>query len=78
MLAVNTLAAADRLAPLDFSAFSNASHDVYRKTEPQDLRGPLLLGAFGLLLLDTLLVLYLGGGIARLTPRLGRAAARPR
>ena len=75
MLAVNTLAAADRLAPLDFSALSNASHDIYRKTEPQDLRGPVLLAAFGLLLLDTLLVLYLGGGIARLVPRLGRAAA---
>ena len=40
LLAVNTLTATDRLAPLDFSALANASHDIYRKTEPQDLRGP--------------------------------------
>ena len=75
LLAVNTLTAADRLAPLDFSALTNASHDIYRKTEPQDLRGPIFLAALGLLLLDTLLVLYLGGGIARLIPRIARATA---
>ncbi len=75
LLAVNTLTAADRLAPLDFSALTNASRDVYRKTEPQDLRGPIFLAALGLLLLDTLLVLYLGGGIARLIPRVARATA---
>jgi len=75
LLAVNTLAATDRLAPLDCSALPNASHEIYRKSEPQDLRGPILLGALGLLLLDTLLVLYLGGGIARLIPRFARAAA---
>jgi hypothetical protein len=73
-LAVNTLSAADRLAPLDFSPLSHASHEIYRKNEPQDLRGPILLAALGLLLLDTLLVLYLGGGMARLLPRLSRAA----
>ena len=73
-LAVNTLSAADRLAPLDFSPLSRASHEIYRKNEPQDLRGPILLAAFGLLLLDTLLVLYLGGAMARLLPRLSRAA----
>ncbi len=75
ILAVNTLAAADRLAPLDFSALTHASREIYRKNEPQDLRGPILLAALGLLLLDTLIVLYLGGGIARLMPRLARAAA---
>ncbi len=73
-LAVNTLSAADRLAPLDFSPLSHASHEIYRKNEPQDLRGPILLAALGLLLLDTLIVLYLGGGMARLLPRLSRAA----
>ena len=73
-LAVNTLSAADRLAPLDFLPLSHASHEIYRKNEPQDLRGPILLAALGLLLLDTLLVLYLGGGMARLLPRLSRAA----
>ena len=75
LLAVNTLTATDRLTPLDFSALANASHDFYRKTEPQDLRGPILLAALGLLLLDTLLVLYLGGGIGRLIPRISRATA---
>jgi Domain of unknown function (DUF4159)/Aerotolerance regulator N-terminal len=75
LLAVNTLSATDRLAPLDFSALPNAGHEIYRKTEPQDLRGPILLGAFALFLLDTLLVLYLGGGVARLVPRLSRAGA---
>ena len=39
------------------------------------MRGPILLAALGLLLLDTLLVLYLGGGIARLIPRIARATA---
>jgi hypothetical protein len=75
LLAVNTLAAADRLTLLDFSALASASREIYRKTEPQDLRGPILLGALSLFLLDTLLVLYLGGGIARLLPRLSRASA---
>ncbi len=75
LLAVNTLAAADRLTPLDFSPLPTASHEIYRKTEPQDLRGPILLAALGLFLLDTLLVLYLGGGVARLLPRFSRAGA---
>jgi hypothetical protein len=73
-LAVNTLSAADRLAPLDFSPLSYASREIYRKNEPQDLRGPILLAALGLLLLDTLIVFYLGGGITRLMPRFSRAA----
>jgi Domain of unknown function (DUF4159)/Aerotolerance regulator N-terminal len=75
LLAVNTLASADRLVPLDFSALADASHQIYRKSEPQDLRGPILLASLGLLLLDTLLVIYLGGGIARLVPRVARATA---
>ncbi len=75
LLAVNTLSAGERLTPLDFSPLVNASREIYRKTEPQDLRGPILLAALGLFLLDTLIVLYLGGGIARLIPRLSRASA---
>ena len=71
----NTLSASDRLAPLDFSPLVNASHEIYRKTEPQDLRGPILLAALGLFLFDTLIVLYLGGGIAGLMPRFSRAGA---
>jgi Domain of unknown function (DUF4159)/Aerotolerance regulator N-terminal len=73
--AVNTLAPADRLAPLDFTPLANARHEVYRTSEPQDLRGPIFLAALALLLLDTLVVLVLGGGIQRLIPRASRAAA---
>ena len=75
LLAVNTLSAGDRLTPLDFSPLVHASHEIYRKSEPRDLRGPILLAALGLFLLDTLIVLYLGGGIARLAPRFSRRAA---
>jgi hypothetical protein len=73
--AVNTLAAADRLKPLDFSPLANARYEVYRTSEPLDLRGPIFLAALCLFLLDTLVVLFLGGGIARLMPRRSRAAA---
>ena len=74
VLAVNTLAAGERLAPLDFSPLVNASHEIYRVSEPQDLRGPIFLAALALLLLDTLVVLLLGGGIQRLIPRFSHAA----
>jgi hypothetical protein len=73
-IAVNTLAPSDRLAPLDFSPLTHASHDIYRRNEPQDLRGPILLAALGLCLFDTLIVLYLGGAMARLIPRFSRGA----
>jgi hypothetical protein len=63
LVAVNTLTPDDRLAPLDFSPL-NARLDVYRHGEPLDLRGPILLGALALLLLDALVVIYLSGGIA--------------
>jgi hypothetical protein len=72
---VNTLSALDRLVPLDVSALAGASHEAYRKSEPLDLRGPILLAALALLLLDSLLVLYIGGGIGRLVPRLARSGA---
>jgi hypothetical protein len=65
LLAVNALAPADRLAPLDISAL-NARREVYRMSEPQDLRGPVMLAALGLLALDALVVFWLAGGIARL------------
>jgi hypothetical protein len=74
LLAVNTLAVTDRLAPLYFSPLAGASFDIYRTTEPQDLRAPILLCALALLLLDTLVVLVLGGGLQRLLPRLSRLA----
>ena len=75
LLAVNTLGPSDRLAPLDYSPLATASREIYRTSEPQDLRGPLFLAAFGLLLLDSLVVLFLGGGIQRLLPRGSRIAA---
>ena len=74
LLAVNTLAAGDRLAPLDFTALTTASREIYRTSEPQDLRGPIFLAALALLSFDTLVVLFLGGGIQRLIPRRSRAA----
>jgi hypothetical protein len=73
LLAVNTLSASDRLTPLDFSALAHASHEIYRKTEPQDLRGPILIAALALFLLDTLIALWLGGNMTRILPRLSRA-----
>jgi hypothetical protein len=72
LLAINTLAVTDRLAPLDFSPLVNASHEIYRTSEPQDLRGPIFLAALALFLLDTLVVFFLGGGIQRLMPRASR------
>jgi len=73
--AVNTLAVADKLAPLDFAPLANARHEIYRTSEPQDLRGPIFLAALALFLLDSMVVLFLAGGIARLIPRWSRAAA---
>src|SRR5208282_421642 len=61
--------------PLDFTPLANARHEIYRTSEPQDLRGPILLAALALFLLDTVVVLFLGGGIQRLIPRSSRAAA---
>jgi hypothetical protein len=73
---VNTLTGGDRLAALDFSPLVSASREVYRTSEPQDLRGPVLLAAIVLLLLDSIIVLFLGGGIQRLLPhRLPAASA---
>ncbi len=76
LLAVNALAPADRLAPLDISAL-NARQEAYRMSEPQDLRGPVMLAALGLLALDALVVFWLAGGIARLlrSPRRPATAA---
>ncbi len=74
LLAVNALAPADRLAPLDISAL-NARREVYRMSEPEDLRGPILLAALALLALDGLVVFLLAGGIRQLIPRRRPATA---
>jgi len=68
LVAVNTLAASDRPAPLDYASL-NARFDVYRHGEPLDLRGPLFLAALSLLVLDALVVIVLSGGLASLLPR---------
>jgi hypothetical protein len=67
LLAVNTLAPADRLAAVDFAPL-NARHEGYRITEPLDLRGPIFVAALLLLLLDALIVFWLAGGVRRLLP----------
>jgi hypothetical protein len=66
LLAVQPLAPADRLAPLDVSAL-NARKEAYRMSEPQDLRGTILLAALTLLALDAIVVFLMAGGIGRLT-----------
>ncbi len=74
LVAVNTLAPADRLLPIDFAPL-NPRFEYFRTTEPQDLRGPVFLTALILLLIDALVVFWLAGGIYRLLPRRGIAAA---
>jgi hypothetical protein len=73
LLAVNALTPADRLAPLDLSAL-NARREAYRLSEPEDLRGPILLAALALLALDALVVFLLAGGIGPLIRRRRPAA----
>lgn len=67
-LAVNTLAAADRIAPLDTSSL-NARRAAYTNAEPRDLRGILLSSSLLLFLIDALVVALLGGGLAALLRR---------
>ncbi|HMA70366.1 MAG TPA: DUF4159 domain-containing protein [Xanthobacteraceae bacterium] len=68
LVAVNTLAPADRLVPIDFKPL-NSRLEYFRTTEPQDLRGPVFTAALVLLLIDALVVFWLAGGIYRLLPR---------
>ncbi len=74
LVAVNTLAPADRPLPLDVAAL-NARLDVYRHGEPLDLRGPIFLAALMLLLLDALVVFWLSGGLGSLRTRRRVAAS---
>jgi hypothetical protein len=73
-LAVNALAAADRIAPLDLSAL-RARRASYTNAEPRDLRGILLSSSLGLFLIDAIIVALLGGGIAALLRRRAVPAA---
>ena len=74
LLAVNTFAPADRLTGLDYAPL-NARLEAYQVGEPQDLRGPVLLAALGLLLLDALVVFVLAGGLAQIMRGKPRRAA---
>jgi hypothetical protein len=73
-LAVNTLAAADRIAPLDTSSL-RARRASYTNAEPRDLRGTLLSGSLALFLVDAIIVALLGGGLAALLRRRAAPAA---
>ncbi len=73
-LAVNTLAAADRVAPLNTSSL-RARRASYTNAEPRDLRGILLSAALALFLIDAIVVAMLGGGIAALVRRRAAPAA---
>ena len=73
-LAVNTLAAADRIAQLDTSAL-RARRSSYTNSEPYDLRGILLSSALALFLIDAIIVAVLGGGVAALLRRRAVTAA---
>jgi Domain of unknown function (DUF4159)/Aerotolerance regulator N-terminal len=73
-LAVNTLAAADRIAPLDTSSL-HARRASYTNAEPRDLRGILLSASLALFLIDAIVVAMLGAGIAGLLRRRAAPAA---
>jgi hypothetical protein len=73
-LAVNTLAAADRIVPLDTSSL-RARRASYTNAEPRDLRGILLSTSLALFLLDAIVVAMLGAGIAGLLRRRAAPAA---
>ncbi|WP_315706764.1 MULTISPECIES: DUF4159 domain-containing protein [unclassified Bradyrhizobium] len=72
--AVNTLAAADRILPLDTSSLT-ARRASYTNAEPRDLRGILLSTALLLFLIDAVIVALLGGGLAALVRRRAAPAA---
>jgi Domain of unknown function (DUF4159)/Aerotolerance regulator N-terminal len=67
-LAVNALATADRIVPLD-TASLRARRASYTNAEPQDLRGILLSSSLALFLIDAIVVAMLGAGIAALLRR---------
>jgi hypothetical protein len=73
-LAVNALAAADRIAPLDTSAL-RAQRASYTNVEPRELRGVLLSTSLTLFLIDAIIVALLGVGFAALLRRRTASAA---
>jgi hypothetical protein len=73
-VAVNTLAAIDRIVPLDTSTLT-ARRTSFTNAEPHDLRGILLSSALALFLIDAVIVALLGGGLAMLLRRRAAHAA---
>ncbi|GAB1715234.1 MAG: Double-transmembrane region-like protein [Nitrobacter sp.] len=73
-VAVNTLAATDRIVPLDTSTLT-ARRASFTNAEPHDLRGILLSSALALFLIDAVIVALLGGGLAALLRRRAAHAA---
>ena len=73
-LAVNAVAASEKIAALDTSAL-RARHATYQNAEPQDIRGLLLAAALALFLIDALVVALLGGGLSRFWRRRRAIAA---
>jgi hypothetical protein len=74
LVGVNALNPTDRLSPLDLTGFG-ARMETYRLTEPTDMRAPLFIAALAMLVLDALIVFWLGGGLARLAWRRPAKAA---
>jgi hypothetical protein len=73
-LAVNPLAAGDKLAPLDIAPL-NAQVAALAGARTVDLRAPLLMAAMLALLVDTLASLWLSGHLANLFGRMRRAGS---
>ncbi|MFG1263527.1 DUF4159 domain-containing protein [Xanthobacter aminoxidans] len=77
LVAVNALLPADRPKTLDLAALGGRTEPL-QESAPRDMRGPILIGAMLLLLLDALAVLFLAGGLSRMggtRPRRGATAA---
>lgn len=73
LVAVNALLPADRLAVLDLSGLGTV--EPYREAAPRDLRTPLLIALFVLMLVDAMIVFLFAGGLSRLAPRRAAGAA---
>lgn len=73
-VAVNTLAATDRLTALDTSSL-NATRASYTNAVPRDLRGTLLSLALLLFVIDAIIIAILGGTLAGLLRRRSVATA---
>lgn len=71
-IAVNALAPGDDLAPVDFAVLAARTLPLQR-ADTVDLRAPLLIAAFLLLLVDTVLSMLLSGHATAFSARLRRA-----